>query len=83
VFREIDLPDNNLKIVYGMVLWEQLLHNIRQRAFTKPLELSRSGTQAPKVCSCFCAERSGAVSGAGVIFKDSILLEIDGSCVPS
>lgn len=36
---EIDLADNDLKIVYGMVHWEQLLHNVRQPCFDEALRI--------------------------------------------
>ena len=34
---EVNLADNDLKIVYGMVHWEQLLHNMRQTRFDEAL----------------------------------------------
>jgi hypothetical protein len=34
---EIDLADNDQKIVYGMVHWEQLLQNVRQPRFDEAL----------------------------------------------
>jgi aminoglycoside phosphotransferase (APT) family kinase protein len=34
---EIDLADNDLKIVYGMVHWEQLLQNMRRTRFDEAL----------------------------------------------
>jgi len=34
---EVDLADNNLKIAYGMVHWEQLLRNVRQTQFDEAL----------------------------------------------
>jgi len=36
---EIDLADNSLKIVYGMVHWEQLLRNVRQPRFDEALRI--------------------------------------------
>jgi len=36
---EIDLADNDLKIVYGMVHWEQLLQNVRQPRFDEALRI--------------------------------------------
>jgi aminoglycoside phosphotransferase (APT) family kinase protein len=36
---EIDLADNDLKIVYGMVHWNQLLRNLRQPRFDEALEI--------------------------------------------
>jgi hypothetical protein len=36
---EIDLADNHLKIVYGMVHWEQLLSNVRQTRFEEALRI--------------------------------------------
>jgi len=35
----IDLADNDLKIVYGMVHWEQLLQNVRQPRFDEALRI--------------------------------------------
>ena len=34
---DIDLSDNDLKVVYGMVHWEQLLQNMRQTRFDQAL----------------------------------------------
>jgi hypothetical protein len=34
---EVDLADNDLKIVYGMVHWEQLLQNVRRTRFDEAL----------------------------------------------
>jgi len=36
---EIDLADNDLKVVYGMVHWEQLLQNVRQPRFDEALRI--------------------------------------------
>ena len=36
---EIDLADNDLKIVYGMVHWEQFLSNMRQTRFDEALRI--------------------------------------------
>jgi len=36
---EIDLADNDLKIVYGMVHWQQLLQNVRQPRFDEALRI--------------------------------------------
>lgn len=36
---EVNLADNNLKIVYGMVHWEQLLQNMRQTRFEEALRI--------------------------------------------
>jgi thiamine kinase-like enzyme len=36
---EIDLADNNLKVVYGRVHWEQLLQNMRQAQFVEALRI--------------------------------------------
>jgi hypothetical protein len=36
---EIDLADNDLKVVYGMVHWEELLRNVRQPRFEKALRI--------------------------------------------
>ena len=36
---EIDLADNELKVVYGMVHWEQLLENVRQPRFDEALRI--------------------------------------------
>ena len=36
---EVDLADNDPKIVYGMVHWEQLLQNIRQARFEEALRI--------------------------------------------
>ncbi len=36
---EIDLADNDQKIVYGMVHWEQLLQNVRQPRFDEALRI--------------------------------------------
>jgi thiamine kinase-like enzyme len=36
---EIDLADNDLKVVYGMVHWEQLLENVRQPRFDEALRI--------------------------------------------
>lgn len=36
---EVNLADNDLKIVYGMVHWEQLLQNIRQARFEEALRI--------------------------------------------
>ena len=37
--REVNLADNDLKIVYGMVHWEQLLQNVRQTRFKESLRI--------------------------------------------
>jgi aminoglycoside phosphotransferase len=44
---EIDLADNDLKVVYGMVHWRQLLENLRQPRFDAALETvsARNSTQ--------------------------------------
>jgi hypothetical protein len=36
---EIDLADNDLKVVYGMVHWEELLQNVRQPRFDEALRI--------------------------------------------
>jgi len=36
---EIDLTDNDLKVVYGMVHWEELLQNVRQPRFDEALRI--------------------------------------------
>jgi hypothetical protein len=36
---EIDLADNDLKVVYGMVHWEALLQNVRQPRFDEALRI--------------------------------------------
>jgi aminoglycoside phosphotransferase len=36
---EIDLADNDWKVVYGMVHWEQLLQNVRQPRFDEALRI--------------------------------------------
>jgi hypothetical protein len=36
---EVNLADNNLKIVYGMVHWKQLLRNLRQTRFEEALRI--------------------------------------------
>jgi hypothetical protein len=36
---EIDLADNDRKVVYGMVHWEQLLQNVRQPRFDEALRI--------------------------------------------
>ena len=36
---EIDLADDDLKMIYGMVHWEQLLHNVRQPRFDEALKI--------------------------------------------
>ncbi len=36
---EVNLADNDLKIVYGMVHWEHLLHNMRQTRFDEALRI--------------------------------------------
>jgi hypothetical protein len=36
---DIDLADNDLKVVYGMVHWEQLLRNARQPRFDESLRI--------------------------------------------
>ena len=36
---EIDLADDALKIVYGMVHWERLLQNVRQPRFDEALRI--------------------------------------------
>ena len=36
---EVNLEDNDLKIMYGMVHWEQLLQNIRQARFEEALRI--------------------------------------------
>jgi hypothetical protein len=36
---KIDLADNDLKVVYGMVHWEQLLQNMRQPRFGEALRI--------------------------------------------
>ena len=36
---EIDLADNDLKVVYGMVHWEELLENVRQPRFDEALRI--------------------------------------------
>jgi hypothetical protein len=44
---EVNLADNDLKIVYGMVHWEQLLHNVRRTRFDEALRIvsERNTTQ--------------------------------------
>jgi hypothetical protein len=34
---QVNLADNHMKIVYGMVHWQQLLHNLRQTRFDEAL----------------------------------------------
>jgi hypothetical protein len=36
---EIDLADNDLKVVYGMVHWEELLQNVCQPRFDEALRI--------------------------------------------
>ena len=36
---EIDLADNDLKVVYGMVHWQELLQNVRQPRFDEALRI--------------------------------------------
>jgi hypothetical protein len=36
---EVNLADNDLQIVYGMVHWEQLLQNMRQTRFEEALRI--------------------------------------------
>jgi hypothetical protein len=36
---EVNLADNDLQIVYGMVHWEQLLQNMRQTRFEETLRI--------------------------------------------
>ena len=36
---EVDLADNDLKILYGMVHWEQLLQNVRRARFDEALRI--------------------------------------------
>lgn len=36
---EVDLADNDLKVVYGMVHWKQLLRNTRQARFSEALRI--------------------------------------------
>jgi hypothetical protein len=36
---DVNLADNDLKIVYGKVHWDQLLHNIRQTRFVEALRI--------------------------------------------
>jgi len=36
---KIDLADNDQKIVYGMVHWEQLLQNVRQPRFDEAIRI--------------------------------------------
>lgn len=36
---EIDLSDNNLKITWGRVHWEQLLENLRRPRFAEALRI--------------------------------------------
>ena len=36
---EVNMADNGLKVVYGMVHWKQLLHNMRQTRFEEALRI--------------------------------------------
>jgi hypothetical protein len=36
---EVNLVDNDLRIIYGMVHWEQLLQNMRQARFEEALRI--------------------------------------------
>jgi hypothetical protein len=40
---EIDLADNELKVVYGRVHWEQLLQNVRQPRLDQALKIVAEG----------------------------------------
>ena len=42
---KVNLADNDLKIVYGMVHWEQLLQNMRQPRFDEALRIVSEGMQ--------------------------------------
>jgi thiamine kinase-like enzyme len=44
---EIDLADNDLKVIYGMVHWSQFLENLKQPRFDEALEIvsTRNATQ--------------------------------------
>jgi len=45
---EIDLADNDLKIVYGMVHWQQLLQNVRQPRFDEALRIVSERNTSPE-----------------------------------
>ena len=48
---EIDLADDDLKLVYGMVHWEQLLQNVRQPRFDDALRvISERNTSQEGLC---------------------------------
>jgi len=36
---EVNLADNDLKVVYGMVHWKQLLRNMREARFSEALRI--------------------------------------------
>jgi len=46
---EIDLADNDLKIVYGRVHWEQLLQNMREAQFEEALRIVSDQHSCPEV----------------------------------
>jgi aminoglycoside phosphotransferase (APT) family kinase protein len=46
---EINLADNDLKIAYGRVHWEQLLHNMRQTRFEEALRIVSDQNSYPDV----------------------------------
>ncbi|MGC1413979.1 MAG: hypothetical protein WA817_01755 [Candidatus Acidiferrum sp.] len=45
---EVNLADNDLKIVYGMVHWEQLLQNMRQTRFDEALGIISDRRACPE-----------------------------------
>jgi hypothetical protein len=45
---EVDLSDNDLKIAYGRVNWERLLHNVRQPRYYEALRIVSEGHRAAR-----------------------------------
>jgi thiamine kinase-like enzyme len=48
---EVDLADNDLKIVYGRVHWKQLLQNMRRTRFDEALRIVSDQHSSPEVVS--------------------------------
>jgi thiamine kinase-like enzyme len=46
---EVNLADNDLKVVYGRVHWEQLLQNMRQAQFEEALRIVADQSSGPEV----------------------------------
>jgi len=44
---EVDLADKDVKIVYGRVHWERLLHNVRQARYKEALRIVSDRRAAP------------------------------------